>query len=287
MRRLAIAFIVALVSTVLVAQTFAPLVPIENAAPFVSGNVWHHTAHAEQTRQNFNALVAPQYWVGTADGNLTNEKNVGVLSTGFIINTAGVPTAYAGSTCATGYASAASASGVLTCDNFIELTALPRVVCQNTTTVHTWSLPTSNPAVAACVTGTNTQQGVLQFADSANLSAQTVLRLPTDFTSTIDAAFKWRTSATTGSVVWQVATICVADAETSDPAFNAASVVIDAAKGTTLQTNDAAVTTVTITGCAAGELMYIKVFRDAAHGSDNLAATAELFGVVLTIRRAI
>lgn len=57
-----------------------------------------------------------QYWVGAADGTLTAEKNLGALATGLVINTAGVPSAYAGSTCGAGqYASAASASGALTC----------------------------------------------------------------------------------------------------------------------------------------------------------------------------
>jgi hypothetical protein len=103
----------------------------------------------------------------------------------------------------------------------------------------------------------------------------------------VDATIKWMTSATSGDVVWQLATICVADAETDDPAFNTASTVTDTAKGTTLQTNDAAITTVTVTGCAAGELMHLKILRDAAHASDTLAATARLIGIELVIREAI
>jgi hypothetical protein len=103
----------------------------------------------------------------------------------------------------------------------------------------------------------------------------------------VDLAFKWFTAATSGDVVWQAATICVADAETSDPAFNTASTVTDTAKGTTLQDNDAVITGLTITGCAAGEVLYLKVSRDPAHGSDTLAATAKLRGVELTFRRAM
>lgn len=163
---------------------------------------------------------------------------------------------------------------------------LEAALCQNATTVHAWSLPVTNPAVAACVTGTNVQRGVLDFADSADLSAERQLRLPADFTSTINAAIEWHTTATTGSVVWQLQTICVADAETGDPTYNTASTVIDAAKGTTLQFNTAAITTVTITGCAASETLFLKVRRDAAHASDTLAATARLVGLELTLRRA-
>ncbi len=159
--------------------------------------------------------------------------------------------------------------------------------CNNATAAPGFDLPTSNAAVPACKTGTNTQMGVLDFADSANLSAQAHLKLPSDFTSTVDAKLVWLTSATSGSVVWQVATICVADAETDDPSFNTASTVTDAAKGTTNQLNDASITGVTITGCAAGELMHIKVFRDSANGSDDLAATARLVGMEITYRRAL
>lgn len=62
------------------------------------------------------APTTAQYWVGTADGTLSAEKNLGALSTGLVINTAGTPSAYAGSTCgANQYATTASASGALTC----------------------------------------------------------------------------------------------------------------------------------------------------------------------------
>jgi hypothetical protein len=41
-----------------------------------------------------------------------------------------------------------------------------------------------------------------------------------------------------------------------------------------------------MTGCAADELLHLKVFRDPANGSDNLAATARLIGVELTVPRS-
>jgi hypothetical protein len=51
--------------------------------------------------------------------------------------------------------------------------------------------------------------------------------------------------------------------------------------------NDATLTGVTITGCAAGELLHLKVFRDPGHASDSLSATAKLVGVELTYRRSM
>jgi len=163
----------------------------------------------------------------------------------------------------------------------------PAAGCNNATAGPVWDLPAASPAVAACVTGTNTQKGVLDFADAVNLSAQLTHKLPSTWTGTVDATIKWFTAATTGDVVWQLATICVADAETDDPAFNTASTVTDTAKGTTLQTNDATITTVTVTGCAAGELMHLKIQRDSAHASDSLAATARLIGVELVMRETL
>lgn len=160
--------------------------------------------------------------------------------------------------------------------------------CQNATAGLFWDSPTSNPAVAACVTGTNTQKGVADFADGANaLSMQTSVMLPADWTGAVDAVFVWFSATTTNNVVWQIQTICVADAETDDPSFNTASTVTDAAKGTTNQLNTASITGVTATGCAAGELMHVKVTRDPTNGSDTHAATARLVGVELTLRRAI
>jgi hypothetical protein len=165
---------------------------------------------------------------------------------------------------------------------------IPAARCDNATpTSPQWSFPTSNPGVPACQTGSNTQYGTMDFADASDLSAQTQFWLPTDWSGAIDVRLRWFTSATANNVVWQVSTICVADAETADPAFNTASTVTDAAKGTTLQHNDAAITGLTVTGCAAGELLYLKVRRDASHASDTLAATARLVGIEVTYRRAM
>lgn len=158
--------------------------------------------------------------------------------------------------------------------------------CQNTTASLMWDTPTSNPAVAACVTGTNTQKGVADFADGANsLSMQTGFLLPSDWVAGIDVKFLWFSATTTGDVVWQIATICVADAETDDPAFNAASTVTDTTKGTTNQLNTATITGITTTGCAAGEFMHVKVFRDPTNGADTMAGTARLMDVEITATR--
>lgn len=163
----------------------------------------------------------------------------------------------------------------------------PAAGCNNATASTMWDLPTSNGAAPACVTGTNTQKGVLDFDATTSESAQQHLMLPADWTGALDVSIKWFAAATSGGVVWAVQTICVADAETDDPAFNTASTVTDAAKGTTNQTNDASITGVTATGCAAGELLHLKISRSVADAGDDMTGDARLIGMELTLRRAM
>ena len=161
-------------------------------------------------------------------------------------------------------------------------------VCQGTIASLGFSTPTSGAAVSTCVTGANTQFGVAQFADGVTtFSVQGHFPLPPDWVGAIDISGKWRTAGTTGSVVWQVQTACVGDGETSDPAWNSATPITDLAKSATLQQNDFASAGITVTGCAAGDELYFKFLRDPTHGSDDLAATAELINVTFLTRRAI
>jgi hypothetical protein len=168
-------------------------------------------------------------------------------------------------------------------------TWFPAAGCNNTTAASFWDLPTSTPAVAACVTGSNTQKGVLQFADtSGGFSAQNSMLLPADFSGTVDALIIWRSSATSGNAKFSLSTICTAvnASETDDPSFNTASTVTTAAAGTANRLQSSAITTLTITGCAAGEFMHLKLFRDGNDGSDTLGASLDVIGVELTTRRA-
>lgn len=160
--------------------------------------------------------------------------------------------------------------------------------CNNTTASSFWDLPTATPAVPACVTGTNTQKGVLDFPDTAGgFSAQTNFLLPSDFTSTIDATIIWSTTATTGNIEWSLSSICTATnaTETDDPAFNTPSTVVTAAPGIANRIQTSTITGLTITGCAAGEFLHLRIFRDGNDAQDTIAATARLFGIEITTRR--
>jgi hypothetical protein len=272
------------------------------------------TAYFKETTSSTTgwAAVAPgtggpgalkvQTGTGTPEGAVTGAigdiflRTNGSAGTSFYIkesgagNTGWVPgTTPASTTTFTGKTYDAEGSGNLLTLPFTHW--FTTALCQNTTPVVLWNLPTVDPAVAACNTGTNMQKGTLDFADAGNaLSAQQSMMLSTGFTgaaNSIDYNLYWFTSATTGNVVWQVAHRCTATGDDTDQTFIAADTVTDAAQGTTNRLNLAIVASASTTGCAAGSVITFKVTRDPAHASDTLAASARLYGIELTYRRAI
>ena len=168
--------------------------------------------------------------------------------------------------------------------------SFPAANCQMGAATTGFALPSSNYPSAQCVSGTNTTYGTLAFAENGAGAAQPVqyhFPLPPDWTSAIDVDARWRTTATSGAVVWQIQTACVADGETGDPAWNAVQkFTADTAKATALQWNDVTpLTGLAVPGCAAGEELLFKFFRDATDAGDTLAATAELIWLRFTVRR--
>lgn len=174
-------------------------------------------------------------------------------------------------------------------DNIITLSQLITFVaanCQGTSAFTSFATPTANAPAAACATGTNTNFGTLDFDAATEESVQYHFPLASDWTGNIDLSFRWRAAATSGDVIWAVQTACVADGETGDPSFNTASTVTDTAKGTTLQFNDASISAITITGCAAGEEFFFRLYRDADAGGDTMTGDAQLIWARFTTRRA-
>ncbi len=157
--------------------------------------------------------------------------------------------------------------------------------CQGTSAFTAFATPVANAPAATCVTGTNSNYATLDFDAGTDESVQWHFRLPKFWVGNIDLDIRWRAAATSGSVVWAVQTACVADGETGDPSWNTASTVTDAAKGTTLWFNDAAMTTITVTGCAAAEELLFKFYRDADNGSDDMSGDAQLLWIQFTTRR--
>jgi hypothetical protein len=130
-----------------------------------------------------------------------------------------------------------------------------------------------------------------EFPDSDGpYSLQQTIMLPSDWTGAIDLRILYRTVATTGNTVWQAATACRTVGEVDDVAYNTANKsAADAAQGTTLFLNEATITGITTTGCAAGELLHLKVFRNRTESTvgDTLADVIRLNGVEVTTRRAM
>lgn len=138
-----------------------------------------------------------------------------------------------------------------------------------------------------CVEGTNVTFGTAQFDDVTVQNLQGLLVLPPDWSGAIDLKLTWRSGATTGNVVWQISTACVADGEAMDPSFNAAQLLTDATQGTANRRNSATLSSVTTTGCAAGETFFFKILRDGGHASDTIANAAHLLTADFTYRRAM
>jgi hypothetical protein len=145
--------------------------------------------------------------------------------------------------------------------------------------------PSSNAPAAAVIAGTNTLFAVADFDAATDESVQGSFKLPSDWSGAIDFDGVWYAAATSGSAVFALQCACVADAETGDPSFNAAQTITDAAKGTTNQFNDFSLSSVTTTGCAAGETFFFRFSRDADNGSDDMTGDARVKTIRFKIRR--
>ena len=169
---------------------------------------------------------------------------------------------------------------------------LPVARCQNATASLLLDTETTNPPVAACITGTNTQKGVADFDPTTDQCLQTSVQLPADFTGAIDVRYVWLAAATSGTTGWCSQFTSTAAGETDDPAFPAQAAgncISDTANGVANQLNLADQTGITASGVAAGELLHIRLCRDA-NGSavtDSMTGNARLVGLELTYRRAM
>ena len=157
-------------------------------------------------------------------------------------------------------------------------------VCNNATAATTWSLPRSSAPTSNCNTGTNIQEGTVDFADGQ--SAQFNVALPADWTSTIDARVIFFNSSTSGTVIFNIATACQGTngTGTDDVAFNKANAFGAVTVGTPSNEQwEADVTGITTTGCSAGNTLQLKLSR----ATDTAPGLARVKMVELTIRRAL
>jgi hypothetical protein len=168
--------------------------------------------------------------------------------------------------------------------------------CQLTTASALVDLPvaaaTPGAAVAACISGTNTQQGVLNYANSVNVAGQATYYLPLNNAAgnggfnnggTTTANIIWLSATNSGNVVWDLQTSCVAAGASNDPSWTSNSVT-SAAQGTASRLQTATVT-LSLGGCAAGDTLHLNLVRNAGSGSDTMAGTASALGIELNVAR--
>jgi hypothetical protein len=164
--------------------------------------------------------------------------------------------------------------------------AFMTAACQGATASLGLSYKTGLGPTPTCITGTNVTRAWGTFPDSdGEFEGVAEIPLTTDFTGTMDVRGKWRAAATSGDLVIQVQWACTADAEVLNDTWSTASTTTDTAKATTLQANDWAVTGVSVTGCAAGENMSVRVMRQRTHASDTLTGTFDLGPFNVYLRR--
>jgi hypothetical protein len=99
-----------------------------------------------------------QYWTGAADATLSAEKNLGTLATGLVLNTAGTPSAYAGTTCTNQFPRVLDASGAATCAS-VDLS--------------TDTASTALPATKGGTGRTTSTQGGVLYGSATNTAAWT------------------------------------------------------------------------------------------------------------------
>lgn len=118
---------------------------------------------------------------------------------------------------------------------------------------------------------------VLVFADSGTkIGASCVLPVPKNYVGTAKIGGRWKTTATTGDVVFDVDYRSIATNEPGDPSSHQESLTVtDTADGTARDLNDFEVTP-TASNLAVDDSLFITISRDGANGSDTLAASVEL-----------
>jgi putative transposon-encoded protein len=121
---------------------------------------------------------------------------------------------------------------------------------------------------------------ILALKDSGTRTgASASFLVPKNYVGTPKGYVVWRSTATSGAVVWDVDTKAIADAESLDPSTDDdAQTVTTTTPGTARLRKDS---TVTFSGTyAADDEVLVSVYRDGAQAADTLAAEALFEGFI-------
>jgi hypothetical protein len=229
-----------------------------------------------------NLFTSPALTTPTATTPSANDNDTSVATTAYVQTEL---TAYASDTVTrTNFTLNAESTGnVVTIPAYWDMDLVSVV---SSTAAHIWNDdPLSTACAPLAVTGINRTTGVCTFpASDGEYGRQITRYLPTGLTVSFDAEIWWKTTGT-GNARFSIQTVCYADNEIDDAAFNTATVTTSAA-GTTGRPNKQTVTGIATTGCAAEELMRIRFSRNQAEGSDTLNAALDVEKVVFKFRVA-
>lgn len=154
--------------------------------------------------------------------------------------------------------------------------------CNNATADQgSFDVPTSAATTFSC-SGTTTTLGNADFVDASTTGLTTHGTLPDGWVGNVDVTVEWWANAASANAVrWSVATGCVASgaAVNTGPSYNTASATNAAYTGTANQLQVTTQTSVAVTNCAAGRVMWLQVQRIGGDAGDTLTATAELIAL--------
>jgi hypothetical protein len=124
----------------------------------------------------------------------------------------------------------------------------------------------------------------LDFDASTDEHAWWYFTMPQNYASGGTVRLQWQANATSNSCVWgaKVGAVTPSDADTPlEHATAAATTATTATNATEARRLNETTITPSMDSVAAGDLVFLLVYRDADNGSDNLAVDAELIAVSL------
>jgi hypothetical protein len=140
---------------------------------------------------------------------------------------------------------------------------------------------TNGPAPGLTESGTNkVMLATLDFDATTAESAQIAIPMPRSWNEgTVRLQFVW-TAGASGSTVWGCQALALSDDDAVDAAFGTSQLVTDAVTGVGDIMESALTAPITIAGTPApDDLVVLRLYRDATHAADTLAADARLVAV--------
>lgn len=142
-----------------------------------------------------------------------------------------------------------------------------------------------NPPAMIATEGTMTPNAVFvqaAFDPDTDEHLFWTFAMPSDYSSGGSLVVLWRTTATSGNVVWagQVSAVTAADADTPlEHAWSTAATATSAANGTEASRLVSASITLNMDSAAAGDLVSLNFSRDANNAADTCTADAILMAL--------